>query len=178
MPTGAEEARAELVRRYLRCHGPSTPAQFAAWCGIGRADARRSLSAESAGTLEIGKGAYLLADDVDVLASAADGVSLADPSVRLVPPRDPWLFDRDRSTLVPDDALRRRVWTANPVDGLVLVDGEGVASWRAKKQAGGVMRIVVESSHALDPAVVDVVREEAEAIAALRLCRSVDVVIG
>ena len=33
-------ARAELVRRYLRGYGPSTPVHFAEWAGIGKAHAR------------------------------------------------------------------------------------------------------------------------------------------
>jgi len=35
-------ARAELVRRYLHCYGPSTPQHFAEWAGIGPAQAGRA----------------------------------------------------------------------------------------------------------------------------------------
>ena len=34
----APAARAELLRRYLRCYGPSTPGNFAAWLGLAAGD--------------------------------------------------------------------------------------------------------------------------------------------
>ncbi|HYG59337.1 MAG TPA: crosslink repair DNA glycosylase YcaQ family protein [Symbiobacteriaceae bacterium] len=37
----SQQARAELVRRYLRCYGPSTSGHFAEWAGISPAQAGR-----------------------------------------------------------------------------------------------------------------------------------------
>ena len=107
------EARRELVRRYLRSHGPSTAAAFAEWAGISVADARRSLG------------------DGTVAVEAGDCAG-----VRFLPPYDPWLLDRDRATLVADAAARRLLWrpAANP--GVVLVDAEPVAAWRTKTERG------------------------------------------
>ena len=42
-PPAAREAGAELVRRYLRGYGPSTPAHFAEWAGHRQARTRREL---------------------------------------------------------------------------------------------------------------------------------------
>jgi hypothetical protein len=121
-------ARVELVRRYLRAHGPSTARQFAEWCGIGDADARASLA--EAGTVALDRQTFVGADDE---------VRLAEPpvaaGVRFLPAVDPYLLNRDRETTVPDKAVRQRLWRANPTDGLVLVDGEPVATWRPRTTA-------------------------------------------
>lgn len=36
-----DAVRTELVRRYLHCYGPTTPAHFAEWAGITKADAKQ-----------------------------------------------------------------------------------------------------------------------------------------
>jgi hypothetical protein len=88
------------VRRYLHCHGPSTPGAFAEW----------------------------------TLRSPADADALADPpsadGVRLLPTQDPFLQQRDRATLLPDPALRRRPWRPVGGPGLLLLDGRPAATWR------------------------------------------------
>ena len=51
--------RRELVRRYLAAYGPSTPAHFAEWAGIGKAHARElwaSVDEEPAGRPAAGRG--------------------------------------------------------------------------------------------------------------------------
>ncbi len=106
-------AGAELVRRYHRTYGASTPAQFAEWAGIGKAHARELW-------------AHADEDDVDAPARP-DGV-------RLLAPGDPVLLGRDREALLPDPALRKRVWAAVGGAGIVLADGVPVALWRARKQ--------------------------------------------
>jgi hypothetical protein len=113
----SDEARRELLRRYLRCHGPSTPATFAAWAGIGVADAARSFAA--------------LGDDA---VPAAPATRCA--GIRLLPPYDPYLLDRDRATLVPDRAGQRILWRAAANPGVVLVDAEPAAAWRTRTKAG------------------------------------------
>lgn len=111
-----EDARAELVRRYLRCYGPATPATLAEWMGISVADARRSLAA--------------LGDVPDPVSGAVVR------GVRFLPPSDPWLLDRDRTTLVPDPAARAVLWRASGSPGLVLVDAEPAAAWRTRTASG------------------------------------------
>ena len=109
-PAGADgEARRELVRRYVRCHGPATPATLAEWMGVSAADAGRSL-AEAA--------------TVSVAGTVA--------GVRFLPPFDPWLLDRDRATLVPDKGARQVLWRAAGNPGVVLVDAEPAAAWRTR----------------------------------------------
>src|SRR5436190_242037 len=96
--------------------------------------------------------------------------------VRLLAPRDPYLLDRDRSTLVPDRGRQREIWRATPIDGVVLVDGVAAGLWRAKKSARR-LAVHVTAFGALTKAAVAALRKEAAAIAVLRGCTASDVAI-
>ena len=111
-----EAARAELVRRHLRCYWPATPVTLAEWAGISPADAGRSLAA-------------LGEEPVPVTNHVVRGV-------RFLPPYDPWLLDRDRAPLVPDRGARRVLWRAAGSPGVVLVDAEPAAAWRTHTKSG------------------------------------------
>lgn len=52
--------------------------------------------------------------------------------VRLLPPRDPYTQLFDRQTIVPR-ALHAEIWRTVGEPGTLLVDGEIVGWWRAKK---------------------------------------------
>src|SRR6185295_16008727 len=84
--------RAELLRRFLRCFGPSTAADFAAWVGIATAEAELSwkLSAASLVPVDLdGRRCWLHADDLAAFERAPE------PSgVRLLPPYDAYLDQR------------------------------------------------------------------------------------
>jgi hypothetical protein len=106
-----EDGAAQLVRRYRAQYGASSAAHFAEWAGLGKAHAK-TLWARAGG-------------------EAAGPERLA--GVRLIAPGDPILLGRDRAALLPDPALRRKVWSALPLTGIVLDDGEPVALWKARK---------------------------------------------
>jgi len=134
----AEAARAELVRRFLRCFGPAKHGPFAAWAGISNAQAKTSFG--------------LIADELEPVESlgsilAEDRPRLDDPpaaeGVRVLPPDDPYLAQRDRELLVPDAAVRKRLFPAIARPGTVLVDGRLAALWRARKQ-GKRLKIAVD----------------------------------
>ncbi len=130
-------ARLELVRRFLRCFGPSTPEAFASWAGTGLGDALRRWHRLAGELLEMDLGgrAWLLRESIPMLR---------DPppmrGVRLLPGGDPFLQQRDRSTLLPDFDARRRLWRPSAGPGLTLLDGEPVGLWRAR---WGLRRIEV-----------------------------------
>ncbi|MBW3536752.1 MAG: winged helix DNA-binding domain-containing protein [Actinobacteria bacterium] len=166
-PGSRKQARAELVRRYLRCYGPSTAADFAAWCGISRGDAARSL--ESAGTTEVAMGRYLLTEDVERYESPRKATG-----IRILPPHDPYLMDRDRATLVPDREVQKRVWRATPTDGLILAAGVPVASWRPKKK-GKHLVLNVEPFAKMTKPTLSALRDETTAVAEHRGCTSAEV---
>ena len=162
-----EQARAELVRRYLRCYGPSTPAHFAEWCGIGVPDARRSI--EAAEVAEVGGRRFLLTEDLARFESPPKAAG-----VRILPPWDPYLLDRDRATLVPEREAQKRIWRAIPTDGLILADGLPVASWRPKK-TGKHLRLNAQPFAKLSKRALAELTAEAEGVAAHRGCTSSEV---
>ena len=125
------QARRELARRYVHVFGPTTPAAFATWAGIGRAEAaaafvalKRSLTAVHT---PIGE-AWILSRDEPAFRAPA-GPSAA---ARLLPSGDAYylLQGSDRELLVPDAELRGRLWTSRVWPGAVLVAGEIAGTWR------------------------------------------------
>ncbi len=152
------DAGAALVRRYLSAYGPSTPAQLAAWAGLGPEHAGE-LWELVAGELEPvtveGAGpAWLLAADVAALADPPPALG-----VRLLAAGDPLLLGRDRERLVSDRSIAARLWRATGSPGLLLVDGRPAGLWRARKQ-GRRLAVAVEAFGGGIP------REEVEAEAA------------
>jgi hypothetical protein len=133
------DAPAELTRRFLRAYGPATGSELAAWAGIAPPHARALLDSVADETEEVelgGRRALILAADADRLASppAASGV-------RLLPPFDPYLDQRDRDTLFPDPELRARARTGIGNPGVLLVDGAVAGLWRPQKKG---RRLVVK----------------------------------
>src|SRR5215470_13960248 len=107
------QARLELARRYLHVFGPTTPAAFATWAGIGSAEATAAFDglsrALTAVRTPIG-GAWILTRDEPVFREVA-GASAA---ARLLPSGDAYylLQGADRELLVPDSAERCALWTS------------------------------------------------------------------
>jgi hypothetical protein len=138
---GVKKAPAELTRRFLRAYGPATHGDLAAWAGIAPSHARTLLDGIAGETAEVdfdGRTALILAADADRLAAppAASGV-------RLLPPFDPYLDQRDRATLWPDPAVRKRARSGIGAPGVVLVDGDVAGLWRPEKK-GKKLVVAVE----------------------------------
>jgi hypothetical protein len=166
---------AELVRRYLRCYGPSTPRHLAAWAGIAQDHAARlwgHVAPELAQVQAGGKPAWLLESDLPLFQAPPPTVG-----VRLLPPHDPYLDQRDRDTLLPDRSLHHLVWRTVGNPGGVLVDGQLNGTWRARKQG---RRLSVSVAGFASLAQVDrmKIETEAQAIATLQGCRLVDTVFA
>lgn len=130
VPAGhLDAARVELVRRFLRCFGPSTPEAFAAWAGTGVGDAIRRWNRLAGELVEmkLDGPAWVLQESIPMLRNPPPM-----RGVRLLPGGDPFLQQRDRSTLLPDFDARRRLWRPSGGPGLVLLEGEPVGLWRAR----------------------------------------------
>jgi len=159
-----DDPGAELARRFLRAYGPARPKLLAGWAGL--ATSHAGALWERAGELVRvdveATQAWALAEDEAALA--------ADPEaggVRLLANLDPLNAARDRELLVPDPAVRRRIWTALGGPGTVLVSGEVGALWRLAKKGRKVV-ITVEPLGRLTPSAKDELAAEAERIAPFR----------
>ena len=125
------EARRELARRYLHVFGPATPASFARWAGVGRAEAKRAFDgltrSLTAVRTPIGDGWILTRDERELRAPARRSTS-----VRLLPSGDAYwlLHGADRELLVRDATHRNLLWTPRVWPGALLVAGEIVGTWR------------------------------------------------
>lgn len=129
-----DAARVELARRFLRAFAPTVPEHLAAWSGIGVDDARARFARLAFETVEVrldGRPAFVLEADRDQLADPPPA-----SGVRLLPPDDPFLQQRDRATLLPDPTARQRVWEPDHRPGVVLVDGRLAATWRVHVHDG------------------------------------------
>jgi hypothetical protein len=166
-------ARAELVRRYLHRHGPSTPAAFAEWTQRGPADARAAFALVERELVEVdcdGRRAVLLAADALADPPAAEGV-------RLLPTQDPFLQQLDRATLLPDPAQRRRLWRPVGGPGPLLLEGRPAGTWRS--QVGrGRLELTVEPFGSLPASARAAVEAEARRLAPFRGAAAAEVTVA
>ncbi|GCE51003.1 winged helix DNA-binding protein [Thermosporothrix hazakensis] len=165
-------ARQELLRRYLRAFGPSTSSEFARWVGISVADAEASFQRLAEQLIEValdGRRTWLHADD-----RAAFEHPTQPEGVRLLPAYDIYLDQPDRSTLVPELAHQKRIWKALGNPGVVLADGEIVATWRGQKK-GKRLLVTVEPLWVLSLETQAEIEAEASQLAPYRDCTTVEV---
>lgn len=121
-PETPPDADRLLVRKFLHCHGPSTPALLAEWLGCSPAQARRlwnSVAQELEPVSVEGKARWFLSADRDALAHPCG-------------PHDPYLDTRDRDVLLPDKALQKLVWRTVGNPGAVVLDGRISGVWTAR----------------------------------------------
>jgi hypothetical protein len=167
-----KDAPAELTRRFLHAYGPATGSELAAWAGIAPAHARGLLDAVAGELQEVeldGRHALILAADADRLANPPSAAG-----VRLLPPFDPYLDQRDRETLFPDPELRARARTGIGAPGAVLVDGALAGLWRPAKKGKRLLVTVDPVTKAAREA-ADAIAAEAEVVAPHRGCDRAEV---
>ncbi|GAB06894.1 winged helix DNA-binding domain-containing protein [Gordonia amarae] len=129
-----DDARAELIRLYLRGFGPATVAAIQMWSGIG---GLTPLVEKMEADWELEK---LTGPDGETLYDL-DGLGLADPGepapVRLLAPYDHVIAAAaDRRRVAGEDALNA-IKTANgQMRGLILVDGWLSGTWSVAKARG------------------------------------------
>ena len=158
-----DNALVEVARRYLRAYGPATKHDFArwwgSWAGVGNAAWKR-LAGELVPVTVEGERADLLAADLDRIATAVGG-----PSVALLPGFDPYLMGHaSRGHLVDASHVSKVSRTAGWISPVVLASGRVVATWSytAVKQT---LRITVEPFRRLPAGTMPEVRARAESLA-------------
>jgi hypothetical protein len=123
--------RLDVVRGYLRLLGPATPKIVAGYLDAPVTDVRQRWPEDAVEVDVDGETRWVLAEDVDGLADPPRGTHLLGPF-------DLHLQARDRELLVPDRARAKDLWRTLGRPGGVLVDGELVGSWRARKTGSAV----------------------------------------
>ena len=165
-----EDARAELLRRYLHAYGPSARGDFASWLGMRsrEGEAWWDLLEDEITEVDFGRRTWVLTEDLDALQSPPTPTG-----VRLLPPRDPYIQGRDRETLI-DKQFHRDVFKTVGEPGTVLVDGRIVGTWRARKK-GKNLSMSVTTFDPLSAHAKKAVQAETEKVASLRGAAAVDV---
>ena len=158
-------ARLELARRFVHAYGPVLPSHLAAWTGMAPAEARDRFLALGKELVDVkldGMKAVVLAEDREMLADPplASGA-------RLLPAGDPFLAQRDRSTLLADKARQRAVWRPVGSPGLVLMTGHPVGTWRARA-ASSRLQVTVEAFGSLGDRQRTAIEQAAAAMAPFR----------
>ena len=153
-----EDPGGALARRFLQVHGPTTPLLFRYWAYLTLPHAKRLLA--RAGELAELEDGWVLAEDAELEAPAPRGA-------RLLPNLDPLASAKDREILVPDEAVRKRIWKTLGGPGMALVDGEVVGLWRPRKQ-GKRLVVELEPLRALSAEEREALAAEAERLAPFR----------
>ncbi len=159
---GRRRKGADLARAYVRFYGPAEVKGFSAWAGLAPAQGRRLWDAITDELVEVewsgGRG-WIADRDRKGLDSPPQA-----SGTRLIPPRDPYLQQADRETLVADAAVRKRLFRAVASPGAVLRDGALAGTWKARAR-GDRAAIEVERLAPLDR---DQLERECARVATLR----------
>ncbi|MFC7535517.1 DNA glycosylase AlkZ-like family protein [Actinoplanes sp. GCM10030250] len=116
-----------LIETYLRFLGPASPAEVAKYLGSSTTEIRKVWPSTLTEVRVDGRKAWLPEARVAELTAAT-----TPEGVRWIPAMDPLLQARDRDLLLPDRARQKEVWRSLGNPGVLLVDGEFAAVWRAK----------------------------------------------
>jgi hypothetical protein len=127
-----EEARREVVRRFLAAYGPATADDLGRWLGL-RVGLKRMLEALEDELVEVeiaGVPAWLLAADHDALMKAG-----APKSVRLLPAFDPYVVGFRPRRLLVDEAHEPKIFRPQAwFSPVVLVTGRAAGIWERERR--------------------------------------------
>lgn len=158
------QARARLLRGYLRAYGPATIRDFAHWSGMPASEVRPlpSLLAAELEEIRIEKTvSLLLGEDMDALTADLGGAD----SVRLLPHFDPYLLaHREKDHLVAERHYKQVYRNQGWISPVVLVNGSITGVWSHKVQ-GKNLTITVEAFSGTSRKVKTRIAEESESLA-------------
>ena len=155
----------ELVRRFLRCYGPTQVSDFQSWLGCSPRQAKRlwgGIEDELAPVELDGKRRWVLAEDLNLLSQGEEGERLL-----LLGSHDPYLDLRDRELILPDKARQRQVWKTVGNPGAVLLGGRVIGLWTVRTR-GDKLDAAVTLFEPLSPAQRSRLEELAQGYAAFR----------
>jgi Winged helix DNA-binding domain len=155
------EAERELLRRYLRAHGPATVADFAMWTYMKAADARQvwaSIEDELSPLRVRDRVGWLLRSDLPSLEDAR----LETRSVRLLPSFDSLLLGlKDKSHLVDAEHYKRVYRPQGWLSPVVLVDGRVAGIW-SHEVKGRTLSVRIEAFRTWRRDVLSQIRDEVD----------------
>jgi Winged helix DNA-binding domain len=155
-----EEARPELIRRFLAAYGPATADDLLRWLGFRGAEMKRRLRELGDELVEVevaGAPAWLLARDLDVLKGAPKP-----KTVRILPAFDPYVVGFRPRSLFVDAAHEAKIFRPQAwLSPVVLVDGRAVGTWERERR-GRRLEVRVEPFGGLSAATKRAIAEEAE----------------
>ena len=155
----------ELVRRFLRCYGPTQVSDFQSWLGCSPRQAKRlwgGIEDELAPVELDGKRRWVLAEDLNLLSQGEEGERLL-----LLGSHDPYLDLRDRELILPDKTRQRQVWKTVGNPGAVLLGGRVIGFWSVRTR-GDKLDAAVTLFEALEPTQRSRLEELAQGYAAFR----------
>lgn len=176
---GGADARVDVIRNYVRFHGPARARDAAAFLDAPVRDVKAhwpddvvEVAVDDEATGRGRPARFMLTDDCDALADTSDQ---ATPAVRLLGPYDPYLQLRDRELLVPDEARRKQLWPVLGRPGAIVADGDIVGTWRPRA-SGRKLTVRTQSWQPLSAPIGLLVEEQAERLGAHRNVTFVGVV--
>jgi len=159
-----DEARREVVRRYLSAYGPATADDLYRWLGFRGAETKRMLRAMDDELVEVeaaGRAASFLEADLDSLQAAAKP-----KSVRLLPAFDPYVVGFRPRELLVDPAHESRIFRPQAwFSPVVLVDGRAAGIWERERR-GSKLEVRIEPFARLGAATRRAIAEEADRLGA------------
>lgn len=123
-PLPIDDARKELVRRWLRAFGPGTVADLKWWTGFTLGQVRQALGGLDTAEVDLDGGdGVALADDLEPVAEPG-------PWVSLLPPLDPTAMGwKDRDWYLSDEARVELFDRSGNIGPSVWCDGRIVGGW-------------------------------------------------
>jgi hypothetical protein len=123
---GRDEARTELLRRFLAAYGPATREDFQRWLGSQRTVAQAWAGLED-DVVEVAPKRFALAADEGALRARPSGV-------RLLPGFDPFVLFPHSERPVPEEHLERVYRKAAWISATVVERGRVIATWTHAKR--------------------------------------------
>ena len=153
---GRDEARTELLRRFLAAYGPASASDFERWIGSQRR-IREPWEELADELVEVGPKRFVLAADEKRLRTRPKGL-------QLLPAFDPYVLfphlDRPVREQFRDRVYRKAAW----ISQTIVDHGDVVGVWRHKQQ-GKTLGLELEPFEPLKPATLKSAQREARALA-------------
>ena len=131
MPGKVQDADKELVRKFLHCYGPATVDYFMYWLGCSPKQAHRLWNrvADEIVAVEVeGKSCYILEEDMGSLISPNSDKG----RLLMRRPHVAHLGHSDRTTILENKDLHKKVWKSVANPGVVLRGGRIIGIWKSK----------------------------------------------